>query len=315
MKKYFLITIDTEGDNLWTWKKGSRITTENVKYIPRFQKLCEKYGFVPTYLTNYEMAMDSLWNEFASKKAREGLAEVGMHLHAWNSPPLVELEDRFGGNPYITEYEEDVILQKVAFLKELLETRFSCPILSNRSGRWATNNIYFQALEKNNIIVDCSVTPGLDLSSIPGCSKNCGNDYSKQPKSAFFISDNLVEVPMSTRRIRHYNISKGMRKGINNLLFGEELWLRPHNKSFEELMRVTNKIIRENCEYLEFMMHSSEFMPGGSPYFRSSEDIEKMYSIVEQLFAWATRNGYYGIGVTDYAKTFIEKNTRKISTI
>jgi hypothetical protein len=55
-KPAFLITIDTEGDNLW--QKNDSITTENAKYLPRFQAVCEKYGFKPVYLTNYEMAID-----------------------------------------------------------------------------------------------------------------------------------------------------------------------------------------------------------------------------------------------------------------
>ena len=29
MMKTFLITVDTEGDNLWQWKPGEKITTEN----------------------------------------------------------------------------------------------------------------------------------------------------------------------------------------------------------------------------------------------------------------------------------------------
>ncbi|NOM63837.1 deacetylase, partial [Klebsiella pneumoniae] len=37
----FLITIDTEGDN--RWQKHDSITTENARYLPRFQQLCEKY--------------------------------------------------------------------------------------------------------------------------------------------------------------------------------------------------------------------------------------------------------------------------------
>lgn len=49
--KTFLITVDTEGDNLWQWKPGEKITTENSLFIPRFQELCEKYGLIPTYLT------------------------------------------------------------------------------------------------------------------------------------------------------------------------------------------------------------------------------------------------------------------------
>lgn len=47
--KHFIITVDTEGDNLWEYKKGTPIGTENAKYLPRFQSLCEKYGFKPVY--------------------------------------------------------------------------------------------------------------------------------------------------------------------------------------------------------------------------------------------------------------------------
>ena len=54
----FIVTVDTEGDNLWNWHKGKNITSYNSRYIPRFQELCEKYGVKPVYLVNYEMVMD-----------------------------------------------------------------------------------------------------------------------------------------------------------------------------------------------------------------------------------------------------------------
>ena len=50
----FLITIDTEGDNLWARRKV--ITTKNSLFLHRFQARCESFGLGPTYLTNYEMA-------------------------------------------------------------------------------------------------------------------------------------------------------------------------------------------------------------------------------------------------------------------
>lgn len=78
-KPAFLITIDTEGDNLW--QKNDSITTENAKYLPRFQAVCEKYGFKPVYLTNYEMAIDPFLLSLARRDC-PGTAEIGMHLHA-----------------------------------------------------------------------------------------------------------------------------------------------------------------------------------------------------------------------------------------
>ena len=114
MKK-FLISIDTEGDNLWKWCVGKPITTENAKYLPRFQELCEKYGFKPTYLTNYEMVKDPFFANYFKKKSNNNLCEIGMHLHSWNSPPDHDLEirnDVSAGAPFITEYPPEIISKK-----------------------------------------------------------------------------------------------------------------------------------------------------------------------------------------------------------
>lgn len=56
MVKKFIITIDTEGDG--QWNPDAPCSTENARFIPRFQELAEKFGFKPTWLTNYEMSED-----------------------------------------------------------------------------------------------------------------------------------------------------------------------------------------------------------------------------------------------------------------
>ena len=81
----FLITIDTEGDNLWS--APATITTHNATALPRFQALCQSYGLKPTYLTNFEMANCPDFQEFGRDLLKHGAGEIGMHLHAWNSPP------------------------------------------------------------------------------------------------------------------------------------------------------------------------------------------------------------------------------------
>ena len=83
----FLITIDTEGDDQWS--RRGEVTTENARFLPRFQELCERYGLKPTYLTNYEMAKSPAFQPFGREVLRRGTAEIGMHLHAWNSPPPI----------------------------------------------------------------------------------------------------------------------------------------------------------------------------------------------------------------------------------
>lgn len=75
--KNFIVTVDTEGDNLWAWRPGEEITVENTKYIPRFQGLCEKYGFCPVYLTNNEMIESDEFCAFLKQKHLKRNVKLG----------------------------------------------------------------------------------------------------------------------------------------------------------------------------------------------------------------------------------------------
>jgi len=298
--KSFLITVDTEGDDLWDWKPGDPITTENTNYIPRFQELCEKYGFKPVYLTNYEMARDDRWVAYSKQKALEGKCEIGMHLHAWNTPPEHELENRFGGNPYITEYPPEIIDGKVKNIMQLLQERYEMPVVSHRSGRWATNDAYFDSLARHGIRIDCSVTPELNLVN-PGCSVKHGNDYSKAPKGVHKIHPDILEVPMTTRLVRQCNQGT-LKHRLRTLLKGEEYWLRPIRHSVEPMKALTRRVIDEgNGDYLEFMIHSSELMPGGSYYFKDAQAVETLYKVMDTYFAYVAQLGYQGKTLQEFA--------------
>jgi hypothetical protein len=81
---YLIITIDTEGDNQWLERCRKNVSTENVKHLSRFQALCEKYSYKPTYLTSYEMALDKKFVELGKECIMKGTCEIGSHLHSWN---------------------------------------------------------------------------------------------------------------------------------------------------------------------------------------------------------------------------------------
>ena len=303
--KNFLITVDTEGDNLWLWKPGEKITTENSLFIPRFQDLCEKYGLIPTYLTNYEMACDDRWVEREKKKETDGKCEIGMHIHAWNSPPDYELNMLYSGNPYITEYPTEIMNEKIEFLKNFLEDRFETKMLSNRSGRWATDDRYFEILSRYGIQVDCSVAPQLNLSKIPGRSKNCGNNYTQYSCKPYRINEQLIEIPM-TSRIVHKTSLGALKHRMKVFFLGEGKWLRPIYKSLQELTILTEQVEKEQNDYLEFMIHSSEFMPGGSIYYKNAEEIDLLFNVMEQYFAYIIGKGYVGTSLAEYGRKINE---------
>ena len=294
----FLITIDTEGDNLW--QNHRIIATENTRFLSRFQQLCEKYQFKPTWLTNYEMAKDPAYVEFASDVIARNQGEVGMHLHAWNSPPEYPLtDDDWKWQPYMIEYPDDILEAKVRFMTELLEESFGVPMKSHRAGRWAFDERYAAVLTRLGYCVDCSVTPRVNWQFTAGAPQgNGGTNYTGFPREAYFIDPQdiskagpgtLLEIPMST----DYKYSPGVRRikqGIDKLRGRRRspavYWLRPSRDNLSAMKRVVERNLASGSDYVEFMLHSSEFMPGGSPTFKTAADIETLYENLEQLFAW-----------------------------
>ena len=309
-KTPFIVTIDTEGDDLWTTSRGSReITTRNAAYLPRFQSLCERFRFKPVYLTNYEMVMSDVFVEFARDVLARGACEIGMHLHAWNSPPLEPLtDDDFFYHPYLIEYPERVMKEKIKTLTRLLEERFDQQMVSHRAGRWGFDARYAAMLIEEGYRVDCSVTPGIDWGANPGDPRgNGGSDYTAFPSRAYFLNlsdisvsgsaSALLEVPMTVGPSRLYRKLPWvyriplLRRAANRVSPGLS-WLGPAQPTLGaplhrhlEVMSLAARRAREHgAQHVEFMMHSSELMPGGSPSFRNTSDIERLYERLEMLF-------------------------------
>jgi hypothetical protein len=50
------------------------------------------------------------------------------------------------------------------------------------------------------------------------------------------------------------------------------------------MLRAAHRARADGAVHLEFALHSSELMPGGSPTFRNASDIERLYAHLEILF-------------------------------
>jgi hypothetical protein len=306
MKPAFLITIDTEGDNLWS--APSVITTENSRWLPRFQAVCDDFGLKPTYVTNYEMALCPVFREFARAAIRDHRAEVGAHLHAWNSPPLAPLtaNDNACG-PYATEYPPELLFEKVRVLTRLLEDTFGRKMISHRAGRWGFDGIYARALVENGYLADCSVTPGVSWRSSKGDPHGAGGpDYTGYPQDPYFLDLNdiskpgassLLEVPVTigpvspapVDRVRERLPKRAPLRRALNRLWPPLTWLRPDGSNLPQMLRLVRKTAGEGRAVIEFMLHSSELMPGGSPTFPDAPSIERLYGDLRVLFGEAAR--------------------------
>jgi hypothetical protein len=308
----FIITIDTEGDNIWTQRCGVA-NTRNALFLPRFQDLCEKYGLKPSYLVNHEMAMSGAFCEFARDAQARGHAEVGMHLHAWDSPPLVQLTDAdHRHHPFLIDFPIKVMREKIARMTGLLEQRFGRPVRSHRAGRWAFNEAYARLLAERGYCVDCSVTPGVSWQYTQGAPGHYGTDYTQFPQRPYFLdlsdiskagSSPLLEVPMTIRSSWFKRYAPALYSGVTGKVLRrfsrETTWLRPDGENEDDILDVTRWALLQGHPHVEFMLHSSELMPGGSPNFVDAAAVDRVYEHIEMLFAYVARH-CVGATLSDY---------------
>jgi len=310
MKK-MIITVDTEGDNLWNVRMTpggfSQITTKHAGKLDRFQILCEKYNYIPTYLTNYEMSQAKPFVVMAKSAMKSGKAEIGMHMHAWNSPPIYNLRYTGKSKPYLGDYARNIQAEKMKYLTKTLEDVFQTDITSFRNGRWYIDEYTVFCLKKLGFLVDCTITPSVSWREQKG-NHIYGTDNSKcQLRGAYMMSgknihkkghSGIYEVPPTI--LRKTSLSQS---GIRT----SSIWLRPNRDNLSDMLWIVNKIKKHPfIDYVEFMIHSSELVEGENPTFRSSREIEKLYSDLDVLFSEISRD-FKGIGLTNYVKEKYKK--------
>ena len=251
--------------------------------------------------------MSNEYVEYIKKPLTKGQCEIGIHVHAWNNPPLYELKGKYNGNPYLIEYPDDVMYAKFKATYDLIYERLGVKVKSHRSGRWAMDDRYFKLLENFEITCDCSYTPGVSWAKAEGETVLGGSDYSKVPKNTHMVGK-ILEVPATVRHYNHYLSGGSLKHKLRTIVKGGLIWFRPALSSLSDMKKLMEDVDAEsNNNYLEFMIHSSELMPGGSPYFKDSNAIDKMYDTMDELFAYARKLGYEGETLESYTNRFLKK--------
>lgn len=319
----FILSIDTEGDN--QWDHGRELTVENIKFVPRFQELCEKYSIKPTYLVTSEVCEDTFAKEIFTDYLLKDKAEIGTHLHSWTTPPFLDQVGFRYNDPnhaFATEFSENLINEKVKNLTNQIETSFGKRPLSFRSGRFGFNETLARILTDNSYLVDSSVTPYTSWSVHKGIPDGRGGpdfvDKTPFPYNYNFHNGSLLEIPVTILPTRfplktNKTLARYYFRNVDNSLFlrlfrkllysNQPLWLRPHRwmdiDKFDELI---NEAMTIKLPYLVMMFHSSELMPGSSIYRTDKDSIEKLYDLLECFFVLLNKENISSVTLTEAAK-------------
>jgi hypothetical protein len=221
--------------------------------------------------------------------------------------------------------------EKIRVMTVLLEDTFGVKMLSHRAGRWSFDHRYAAMLVAEGYRVDCSVTPRYSWESSMGDpSRSGGADYRAFPDHHYWLDADdiskegdtpLLEVPMtilsfeSEWATRTNQMIEGASfpwrsalRPVRSMLvrsYPPAVWLRPNGQNLANLLRVVDQVLSENRPYAEFMLHSSEFMPGGSPTFKTESDIENLYDHLEALFAHV-RDRFVGMTMAEFHQSVVD---------
>lgn len=309
-----IVTVDTEADNQWVF--DGRITLDNLRCLPRFQALCERFEFIPTYLVAMEVLQDQRTVQRLRSWQDKGKAEVGAHLEPWTTPPLMALEKK---NPALQMYPCRLpaiwFERKLQTLTAGIAVCFGRPPKSFRAARWGLGASMVEALVEQGYRVDCSVTPktswaGSGNGVLPG-----GPDYRHAPAKPYRLcredvclpgDSGLLEAPMTvlytgplvregSRAARRFSLlpESPAKRLLDRVAFRKK-WLRISPASRRGDWRAIHRAAaRGGIEVLEFMIHSSELSPGTSPLTQTEGETEGVFRRLEEMFG-----DFRALGVT-----------------
>jgi hypothetical protein len=324
---YFILTIDTEGDN--QWDHGRKVTVENIKFIPRFQDLCGRYSIKPTYLVTSEVCDDNYASELFSGYIKDDIAEVGAHLHSWTTPPYLDREGFRYNDPnhaFATELPYDLMTQKIRSLTAQITDSFGRHPKSFRSGRYGLNNEVAKVLIENSYLVDSSVTPFINWTVHKGVPDGHGGpdflDYEPYPYDYNFPEGSIREIPITILPTRfplniNWNLARYYFRNVNdNLLLrtfrrfflsNQPIWARPvPGMTLKVFIEMLHEIMRNGLPFITMMFHSSELMPGCSKYRPDNISIEELYQLLEGIFKMLDQNHIEPATLTEAAQVQVK---------
>ena len=297
-KPLFMVGVDTEADDQWTLEGRKRLCVENARALPRLQAVCDGFGVRPSYLVTHEMATREPSRSILRELAATGRCEIGAHLHPWSSPPYRE-EDLVGRYP--SQLDDDSLEAQLSELTSAIESSLGVRPVSYRAGRHGFDTRSLRILEKLGYRIDTSVDPLFNE------TRKGGPSFAGAPVSPYWPShedvrvagtSTVLEIPVSSAttpwlpkalEARFTSMPAIPWRGYFKRLGLRAIWLRPSYSSVEDAKTLASTLVARGVPTLNMLFHSSELLPGGSPYNTSADDVDRFFSRLESIFEHVMR--------------------------
>jgi len=300
----FVVTVDTEADDAWS--RPDTISVENLKQLPRFQDLCDKFGIVPTYLLTYECANRDESLSILKPLAESRCCEIGHHLHVWTCPPYQSTSGDGIDRDWIHAHQfllpDSLFVEKAEWLRQEIATNFGCSPTSHRAGRWGIDQRTVDWLASTAFIVDTSLRPTMRLPKFLGIHASTEYRPSRNPyvwhgrPNGNGECESVIEIP-ATVDVPDGLIARSCRQWLSEgrpfdatvthiyRKVGGLRMLRPDpNYSPGVLPQMMENAIRQGVTVINLMLHSSELALNCSPFSKSRGSLDRVWAHLAEVF-------------------------------
>ena len=295
-KIYCVITIDTEADHSFNWKKSNPLSFNSITdAIPlTLDPLFKKYGAVATYLLTTEVLENSV-----AVEVLKGIknCELGTHLHPEYIEPDKEFFDYCGTYSFrfSCNYPANIENEKIANITRLFKEKLGYSPIVYRGGKFGFNDNTAAALSSLGYLVDTSVTPKISWKKLGGPDFR---NFPDQPYEVYNKNNGrLLEVPVTI-----------MFFGFLRKILNRPTWLRPTFSSGDRMKKLIDKFIHvhyySHAVILNIMFHSMEFYAGASPYSETEEDCRRLVDNLEKTLKHCQSIGAEFCGLSSVRKVW-----------
>ena len=288
-----IVSIDTEGDNWHPCRDG--VTVENIRELPRLDALFQRLGVRATYFTTYQVAIRD-WAAAILRELHGAGAELGAHLHPWNTPPL---DEPFAPrNTMLKNLPAALQLAKLEQLTLTLREALGGRPVAFRAGRYGLGPDTVTALIRCGYRVDSSVTPFVSWEDYDD-----GPTFIGAPLDSYRLAGGAdVQVPQPDGPLVELPMSIGYSRPPSTMWVGlyralstpalrplhlrgiasragivKRISLSPETDSVPDMLTLSRRLIDAGLRHLHLFFHSPSLRPGLSPFAPDGAGVERMY--------------------------------------
>jgi hypothetical protein len=243
-----------------------------------------RYGFQPTYLVDYPVVTHPGAQDVFGPWAKAEECVIGAQLHPWVNPPFEEVVCAF--NSYPCNLEPDLERRKLELLTGSIQQVLGIAPKVYKAGRYGLNIRLEPTLRDLGYVVDTSVLPFRDNSGVAG-----GPNFFGYPDRPFWTTADRRFLYLPATQSLIGPLRGVAHTGLDRVLFGriasrlhlpgvlarlgllERIMLTPEGLSLSDMQRLTRALLRAGHRVFALSLHSPSFMPGGTPYVRSQEEL------------------------------------------